>query len=156
GEANWPITAYCSGLILGVLWLVDDLRAATGWYKRLAQGGLVAACGIGLLLSFLLHASALAHPLLAPLAGPVTLEQPFPFLRLDPTCRLRGGRTRAAEVDRLRRQQEREPVLTATGWSLPGLVGFYCDDHPTCYSIAPAFGDRRSQYDFWRPNPISD
>jgi len=159
GEPNWPATAYISGIVLAVLWLVDDLREARGWYRRSALAGLTAACVIGVLLTLLVHGSAWIDPLLAPLAGPVTPEQPFPLRRLDPTLRLRGWRTLAAEVDRIRaklREQNIEPVLAATGWSMPGLLGFYCDGHPTAYSLGAALGDRRSQYDFWRPNPISD
>ena len=39
---------------------------------------------------------------------------------------------------------------------MPGLIGFYCQDHPTVYSLGAAFGDRSSQYDFWGPNPIGN
>src|SRR5262249_52490887 len=45
-------------------------------------------------------------------------------------------------------------VLTAAGWSLPGEIGFYCAGHPTVHSLGLALGDRRSQYDFWGPNPV--
>src|SRR5262249_48838465 len=47
-----------------------------------------------------------------------------------------------------------DPVITATGWNLPGQVGFYCQGHPTVHSLGPALGDRRSQYDFWAPSPV--
>jgi hypothetical protein len=46
--------------------------------------------------------------------------------------------------------------LAGASWSLPGEVGFYLPDHPQVYSLGPVLGDRRSQYDLWRPNPISD
>jgi 4-amino-4-deoxy-L-arabinose transferase-like glycosyltransferase len=159
GEPNWPVTAYISGLVLAALWLVDELRTATGWYRRLTLGGMTTASVVGILLTLVVHGSAWIGPLLAPLAGPATAEQPFPLRRLDPTLRLRGWRTLAAKVDDLRgklREQNIEPVLAATGWSTPGLLGFYCEGHPTAYSLGLALGDRRSQYDFWRPNPISD
>jgi 4-amino-4-deoxy-L-arabinose transferase-like glycosyltransferase len=159
GEPNWPVTAYISGLVLGVLWLAEELPVATGWYRRLSVGGLATACGAGVLLTLFMHCSAWAHPVLAPLAGPATAEQPFPLRRLDPTLRLRGWRALAAEVDAARselRGRGVEPVLAGSGWSLPGSLGFYCDGHPAVYSLGPAFGDRRSQYDFWRPNPVED
>ena len=54
------------------------------------------------------------------------------------------------------RSQGIEPVVVGTGWSLPGEVGFYCAGHPTVYSAGPILGDRRSQYDLWRPNPVAD
>jgi hypothetical protein len=79
--------------------------------------------------------------------------------RWDPTCRLRGWRTLAAEIDRQRaelRQRGIEPVIAASGWSLPGEIGFYCSGHPHVYSFALAGGGRHSQYDLWRPNPTND
>jgi hypothetical protein len=39
---------------------------------------------------------------------------------------------------------------------LPGELGFYCAGHPAVYSVGPALGDRSSQYDLWRPNPVAD
>ncbi len=159
GEPNWPVTAYISGLVLGVLWLGEELSTATGWYRRLSLAGLGVACAVGVLLTLFVHCSALAHPVLVPLAGPATAEQPFPLRRLDPTLRLRGWRQLAMEVDAARaelRGRGIEPVLAGSGWSLPGLLGFYCEGHPVVYSLGPALGDRRSQYDFWRPNPIED
>ena len=39
---------------------------------------------------------------------------------------------------------------------MPGEIGFYCAGHPTVYSLGSALGDRRSQYDFWQPNPLWD
>ncbi len=79
--------------------------------------------------------------------------------RLDPTCRLKGWRTLAAEVDRLRDQCRRdgiEPILASARWSEVGELGFYCQGQPIVYSIGLAHGDRHSQYDLWRPNPLAD
>ena len=44
------------------------------------------------------------------LSGPATPECPTPLSRLDPTCRLRGWRTLAAAVDRLREQLRAEGI----------------------------------------------
>jgi hypothetical protein len=93
------------------------------------------------------------------LAGPPTEGNPQPLRRLDPTCRLRGWRTLAAEVDRIGaelRAAGEEPVLAGSGWNLPGEVGFYCQGQPSVYSFGLALGDRHSQYDLWRPNPVAD
>jgi hypothetical protein len=49
-----------------------------------------------------------------------------------------------------------DPLIAAGGWSLPGELAFYCQGHPTVYSLGPALADRHSQYDLWRPNPILD
>ncbi len=159
GEPNWPVTAYVAGLVLGLLWMVDEFAKATGWYRRLSLAGLATACIAGILLVFSVHFSVWLHPLLEPLAGPVTARQPFPLRRLDPTLRLRGWQELAGQLDRIRGQlrgQNEEPVLAGVGWSMPGLLGFYCADHPVVYSLGLAFGDRRSQYDLWRPNPVWD
>jgi 4-amino-4-deoxy-L-arabinose transferase-like glycosyltransferase len=159
GEPNWPVTAYISGLALGGIWMAEELQAAHGWYRRMALGGLAMAVLAGTVLTAAVHFSGTIAPLLAGFAGRPTPEQPYPLRRLDPTLRLRGWRHLAAEIDRHRlalRDQQVEPVLAATGWSMPGLVGFYCAGHPTVYSLGPVFGDRHSQYDFWRPNPLSD
>ncbi|MCC6417106.1 MAG: glycosyltransferase family 39 protein [Gemmataceae bacterium] len=159
GEPNWPVTAYVSGLVLGVAWLARELRAARGWYRGLTVGGLGVTCALGVLLTLTVHHSAWAWPALTRLAGPPTETQPLPLRRVDPTCRLRGWKTLGAAVDEtcdaLRRTGV-EPVLAASSWSLPGEVAFYCRGHPTVYSFGLPFGDRRSQYDFWRPNPVAD
>jgi hypothetical protein len=159
GEPNWPVTAYISGIVLGLLWMVDELSVAASWYRRLSLGGMAMACLAGLLLVVLVHFSTWVHPVLEPFAGPATVDQPVPLRRLDPTLRLRGWRDLASQVDQLRhalREQGGEPVLAALGWSVPGLLAFYCEDHPAVYTLGSALGDRRSQYDFWRPNPLGD
>src|SRR5262249_42658632 len=79
--------------------------------------------------------------------------------RLDPTCRLRGWRFLAAKIDRLRAQLRRggvEPVLAGTAWNIPGELAFYCEGNPAVYSLGLALGDRHSQYDLWRANPLAD
>jgi hypothetical protein len=84
----------------------------------------------------------------------------MPLRRLDPTCRLRGWRTSlAAAVDRVRerlRREGAEPLVAASVWYEPGELGFYCQGHPVVYSLGLALGDRHSQYDLWRPNPVAD
>jgi hypothetical protein len=159
GELNWPVTAYLSGAVLAAAWVADQLRAPAAWYRRLAAAGLTTACALGLTLTVLMHYSTLAHPLLARLSGPASARHPLPLRRFDPTCRLKGWHTLAAVVDDLRarlRAEGCEPVLAGTGWSLPGELAFYSAGHPTVYSLGPALGERRSQYDFWRPNPVAD
>jgi 4-amino-4-deoxy-L-arabinose transferase-like glycosyltransferase len=159
GEPNWPVAAYFPGIVLGVEWLVWQLRNAAGWEWRITAGGLPAACVCGVALTLLAHFSAWAHPLLAVVAGPPTHRHPYPLRRLDPTLRLRGWHELAAEVDVVRdqvRREEGEPVLATTGWNMPGLLGFYCAEHPRVYSLGLPLGDRWSQYDFWRPNPVWD
>ena len=54
------------------------------------------------------------------------------------------------------REKGSEPILAGSGWSIPGEIGFYCDGQPKVYSLGFALGDRHSQYDLWRPNPLAD
>lgn len=159
GQPNWPAATYISGLVLAVIWLVGEFPTLSIWSKRIYGGALAATCLLGVGLTLFVHQSAWAYPVLARLSGPPTPEQPTPLRRWDPTCRLRGWRTLAAEVDRLREELARQgvdPVVAAAVWNHPGQLGFYCQGHPTVYSLGLALGGRHSQYDFWRPNPLDD
>jgi hypothetical protein len=104
-----------------------------------------------------MHQSEWLYPVITPLGGPD--GRLAKVRRWDPTCRLRGWSTLGAEVGRVRAQLRNggvEPVLAASGWALPGAIGFYTDGRPEVYSLALALGGRHSQYDLWRPNPVSD
>jgi 4-amino-4-deoxy-L-arabinose transferase-like glycosyltransferase len=159
GEPNWPVTAYISGLVLAAGWITAQFGDPRRWYRRLATATLAAACVVGLALTVLVHRSDWLRPVLVACSGEPTAEQPLPLRRFDPTCRLRGWHFLGREVDRLRAELEaagEEVVLAAANWSLPGELGFYCQGHPVVYSIGSAGGDRSSQYDLWRPNPVDD
>jgi 4-amino-4-deoxy-L-arabinose transferase-like glycosyltransferase len=159
GEPNWPVAAYLSGLVLAAGWLATHLRSPQQWYRRATVAGLTAFCGLGLVVTLLMHYSVLAQPVLAVLSGPPTATQPLPLRRFDPTCRLRGWRVLAAEVDRVRAELQAEgtePLLAAASWNVPGQLGFYCQGQPAVFCFGLALGDRHSQYDLWRPNPVSD
>lgn len=164
GEPNWPIVAYLSGMILAAAWLARRLgwagfpRAESPRFdlaRPLAYGFLV----LGFLVTLAVHDSRWLQPVLVRLAGSATEVQPAPLRRLDPTCRLKGWRTLAGEVDALAarlRAEGSEPLIAAGSWSLPGEIGFYSEGHPTVYSLGSGLGDRRSQYDLWHPNPVDD
>jgi hypothetical protein len=156
-QPNWPVTAYLSGLVLTVGWLAGKLRTSSSllW----PAFGLGVACCLGAIVTAFMHHSERVHPILKQFAGSPTDDRPFPLRRLDPTCRLRGWQALAAEVDRRRSQLRNEgvePELAGSGWTLPGELAFYCQGHPTVYSLGLAMGDRHSQYDWWRPNPLAD
>jgi hypothetical protein len=159
GEMNWPVTAYLSGLVLAAGWLEGQFVSATVWRRRLAWGGLTAACLVGVVLTGFIHYSDRLYPLMTRFMRPPKEESDFPIRRLDPTCRLRGWRDLGAQVDLLRalvRQEEgQDPVLAGSTWSLPGELGVYCNGHPQAYSVGLVSGDRHSQYDLW-PNPVHD
>jgi hypothetical protein len=159
GEPNWPVTAYISGLVLAVAWLAERWRSHSAWQRRLTRIGLTGTCVLGLAVNVFMHESTWLYPVLRPLAGPPSEQRPLPLRRFDPTCRLRGWAVLADAVDRLCdevRARGEEPVLAATSWSLPGELGFYCKCHPIVYSVGLPLGDRHSQYDLWRPNPVAD
>ncbi|MCI0461047.1 MAG: glycosyltransferase family 39 protein, partial [Gemmataceae bacterium] len=158
-EPNWPVTAYLSGLVLAASWLVKQLRSGQLWYRWHTAASLVTACTVGLLLTLFVHRSQWLQPVLLRLSGPPSAERPLPLRRFDPTCRLRGWRVLAAEVDRVRGELHAEgiePLLAGAAWTLPGELAFYCAGHPPVYSLGLALGDRHSQYDLWRPNPVHD
>ncbi len=159
GEPNWPAAAYLSGLVLGAGHLATAWPRAGNCYRCCLAMAVTVFALLGLAVTFFAYESQLVHPWLAHLAGPATPERPLPMRRLDPTCRLRGWRTLAAAVQCRRQQladQGLQPFLAAANWTLPAELAFYCADQPTVYSLGPALGDRHSQYDLWRPNPLAD
>ncbi len=158
-EPNWPVTAYLSGLVLTVYWLAGVANSSSSIVRNSVRAAVISACVLGLGTIFLMHYSEIAHPLLARFVGSPTEEHPAPLRKIDPTCRLRGWRELAAAVDDLRaelRAKGIEPVLAAASWTLPGELGFYCQGHPQVYCMGIVQGDRHSEYDLWRPNPIED
>jgi 4-amino-4-deoxy-L-arabinose transferase-like glycosyltransferase len=159
GQVNWPAAAYVAGLVLAVAWVREQLQSQNP-LRKLVCGGLLLAVWLGLLLSVGAHFPGLARPVLAVLAGPPTSADAAPIRKFDPTCRLRGWRTLAGELDtlcdRVRRETGQEPVLAAMVWTTPGELAFYCRGHPEAYSFGLALADRHSQYDLWRPNPLAD
>lgn len=159
GEANWPITGYIAGLVLMVSFLASCLGEIHVSLRRTTWACLMLFCGLGLGLTLAVHDSRLARPLLDRLARAPSEREPTPLRRLDPTCRLKGWRTLAGEVDRLRaalRAEGTEPLLASGHWTLPGEIGFYAQEQPVVYCLGSGLGDRHSQYDLWRPNPIAD
>lgn len=162
GQVNWPAAAYISGFVLCVAWVREQLN---GPYSRPVARTVFAGVAIGLTLSTLVHFPGLMRPALAAAAGPASEptdlgRDPTPIRRFDPTARLRGWQTLAKEVDvirdRVRAETGQEPLVAGTVWNVPGALGVYCKGHPETYSFGRAMGDRHSQYDVWRPNPVAD
>ncbi|HEY1376453.1 MAG TPA: glycosyltransferase family 39 protein, partial [Gemmataceae bacterium] len=160
GQVNWPAAAYLSGGVLAAGWLDERVRSPRPGVRKATRLAVAGAAALGLALTLVIHyPTTVARPLFVALAGPPTPDRPRPLRRVDPTFRLRGWRTLAAAVDEARaevRAGGEEPVVVATIWTLPGVLGAYCDGHPTVYTIGLALGDRWSQYDLWRPNPVRD
>ena len=159
-QINWPVAAYLSGMILALAWVIQQLTHPSPGYRKLAQVGFSLICLLGLTINVIIHDTGKLHPILAQIAGPPTLENPFPIRQFDPTCRLRGWQYLASQVDdlkeKLKREEGQTPEIAGLNWMMPGQLGFYCEGHPTVYSLGLAMGDRHSQYDLWHPNPLED
>jgi hypothetical protein len=117
--------------------------------------GLTCAVALGLLTSAVVRWPGIVRPSLATVSPDPTDDTPPPVRRLDPTARLAGWRTLAEAVDEVRAELD-DPVIVTMAWTVPGELAFYCDGHPEVYTFAPAVGDRFSQLDLWRPNPVAD
>lgn len=157
GQVNWPAAAYVTGFVLSVAWVRDRL---TGPNPALVARVVSCGAAVGLALSALVHFPGLMRGALAQLGGAPTETNPTPVRKFDPTARLRGWRALAAEVDalraRVRAETGEDPLVAGTVWNVPGALGVYCAGHPETYSFGSAMGDRHSQYDVWRPNPVAD
>ncbi len=153
GQLNWPAAAYVGGSVLAAAWIRER-------NSRAVRIALIAATILGFAYSVGLRFPQFARPALAVLLPSPSERNPTPIRKIDPTCRLTGWSTLAHEVDRLRDRVQREtgedPALAGMLWTIPGELSFYCREHPPAYSFGPALADRHSQYDLWRPNPVSD
>lgn len=154
GEANWPIAAYLSGAVLTLRAWPVGLEAS-----NLRLVGVFSTAAVGLLLTIGIHAPLVMQPVLLRIAGPETSERPMPMRRVDPTCRMRGWRQLAGEVDAVRAELMARgvtPILAAERWTQAGELAFYCDNQPSVYCLGVLLDDRDSQYDLWRPNPCAN
>lgn len=146
GQPNWPAAAYVGGLVLAAAWVRQH------GFRRTVIG----TAAVGVVVSIVMRFPAL----MLPLAAEPTDANPTPVRRFDPTARLRGWQTLAAELDRVRERVECEtgadPILAGVRWHVPGELAFYGRGRPEAYSFGPALEDRHSQYDLWRPNPTAD
>jgi 4-amino-4-deoxy-L-arabinose transferase-like glycosyltransferase len=156
-QLNWPLAAYVGSLPLVAAWGWRYWESGSNREKKLLGAGLCLFLPLGLGATILLHFPEAVHASLATMA--IGQRDSINLRKLDPTCRLRGWRELAVEVERTRKELRAEgiePVLATTYWNLPGEIGFYLPDHPEVYCIGRAGGSRWSQYDLWRPNPIAD
>jgi 4-amino-4-deoxy-L-arabinose transferase-like glycosyltransferase len=159
GEPNWPIAAYLSGGVLAAGWLSGWLVEQSETRRRWALAGMVVCAGFGLVGTLAIHQPVLIQPVLLRIVGPATPERPAPLRRIDPTARLRGWAHLGEEVDRVRAElaeREIDPIIATGRWTQAGEVGIYAKGHPKVYCFGLLLGDRTSQYDVWRPNPVFD
>lgn len=158
GQANWAITAYLSGMVLTLGWLLEEIRSSSQRQRRVIWLGMGTATAVGLLLIVHMHFPSAAFPVLCRIAGESKDAKQIPVRKLDPTTRMRGYQTLAKEVDeRVRALRARgiDPIVACGSWTIPGVLKFYCREEVEIYCIGVALGTRHSQYDLWQPNPIS-
>ncbi len=156
GEPNWPLPAYASGLVLLLVAMRETLETAPDLGRRLRTFA-TAFVLVGIALTVVALNMDALHPALAPWAGEPTTLRPHPLRRFDPTTRLRGwaqlGGAVRQTVAQLRQQGE-DPILVGTNYSIASELAFHTGLE--VYSLGRVFGDRHTQYDLWRPNPVAD
>ncbi len=142
GQANWTAPAFISLSLLLVAYSCNLARRAV-WARRLAAGGLALAAVMSLLLANLDAVRVLGYPL------PYTL---------DPSSRLRGWKTVAEEVGRLRERMEKEEgkrfFLIGNKYQTSSMLAFYLPEkrvegpgHPPVY--IPESQHIQNQYSFF-------
>ncbi|WP_020473327.1 glycosyltransferase family 39 protein [Zavarzinella formosa] len=159
-QLNWPAGAYVGGTVLVVDFLRRTLPLAGRRRRQLVFGLLGTFLFIGGLGTVIIHESRWMTRQIARFLPPDSPEKPTRIRQFDPAARLKGWQHLAGELDRIRREfresGQDDPILAGLRWDLPGEMGFYCEGHPSVYSLGLAMGDRHSQYDWWRPNPLTD
>ncbi len=160
GQVNWPVPAFLAGLPLLVALLADLFPRLSLAGQRWLRRAMVVSLGVGIGGTVLLHDSRPVLPWLSACCEAESETRPTPVRRLDPTCRLRGWKTLAETVQRLRdqvrQQRQQEAIVAADQWTIVSELAFYLPDQPRTYSLARAAAGRYSQYDLWHPNPIDE
>lgn len=163
-QPNWPVLALLPGLSLLVGWLVH-LREPSRRLRSGLVGGrtanvlitagvLFGGAGVGLL-----HVSETLMPLFGWLARHEPPWSLTPVAKYDPSARLRGWSQLGAAVGRAlaaERATGRAPFIITDDYQVASQIAMYCPGEPTTFCLQAALGDRQSQYDLWRPNPIRD
>jgi hypothetical protein len=130
--------------------------ASAGRWRWFVTRVLPLTVAVGLLASVLVRWPGVVRPALAAVLPPPATDAAPPIRRFDPTARLAGWKTLAEAVDEVRADVGDDPVVVTMAWTAAGELGFYCDGHPPVYTFGSVIGDRVSQYDLWRPNPLAD
>ena len=159
-QVNWPIAGFVSGMVLASDWLLKKLHDSLPRERRNWRIVTVLGCCLALAVSLFAIEPRIIRPIATRFAGSPSEMNPAPRRTWDPSCRLRGWKWLAGEIDRIRDEiiskDGVEPVLATDRWNKAGELGFYCRGNPRVVCLGQAVGDRYSQYDLWRPNPIDD
>ena len=163
-EANWAAPAHVSIVALIGGWADARMARASARgrsTRRLAWvlGGLWVVSLVSL--SLLQHSEWL-YPSLSRVIPASRTELPAPLRQLDPTCRMRGYRELAAEVERrleALRAEGLDPFVLTPTYTLASSLSFYLPGQPEvyCLSWSPAMAAKAvNQHDLWHPNPRHD
>lgn len=155
-QLNWPAAGYIGGLLL-----VVDFHYRT-WHNlpKFLKLTCCSVIGLGLFGTAIIHDSRLLTRVVDPLLPPDSVEKPLRIRQFDPAARLKGWHYLGEQLDMIRREVKQvtqaEPIVAGVRWDLPGEIAVYSQDTPPVYTLGLVMGDRHSQYDWWRPNPIAD
>lgn len=157
-QPNWPVLALLPGMPLLVAWLRRQWWGARR-ARRLARIVIITGAVTGGTAVVLMHHTEWFAPALRWVARREPPWNLTPVAKYDPTARLRGWSQLGAavgEVLQAEQQRGRAPFVVTDDYQVASEVAFYTPGHPQVYCLQSVLGDRQSQYDLWRPNPIFD
>jgi len=158
-QPNWPMLALLPGCIVLVCWLARLWQAPAAAARRWARGVVVTGSLLGSATVLVMHHTEWLAPLIGWLAEREPPWNLTPAAKYDPTARLRGWTQLGAAVGTVRAAEwaaGRDPFIITDDYQTASQIAFYCPGQPTVYCLQAALGDRQSQYDLWRPNPLRD
>jgi hypothetical protein len=161
-QPTWMAPAYFSVLVL-IGWQFERALRAGGGGRRAAVrwvcvGFWVLSAGCVLAVGH----TEWFYPVASRWLPRPTPEHLSQIRRFDPTCRLRGSRAMAEEIDsRLAalRARGEEPFLLTAEYGMASLLSFYLPGQPEVSCLGGAAGVTAAvgaQHDLWRPNPRLD
>lgn len=156
-QPNWPVLGHPAGMILLAIWLRRLLM--TPQHRKAAKTLIVSGAAIGGALVVVMHHTDWLMPLFSRLSADAPPWELTPAAKYDPAARLRGWRELGEAVGDVlveERAAGRDPILLTDDYQVASEVAFYTPGHPQVYCIQVALGQRYSQYDLWRPNPVAD
>ncbi len=163
-QLNWPAAQFISGFILILLVLKKqtpkDLRNHRVNFPFQMPRRMVCWIIFGFCLGLISLDGRFLQKSLVDLIEPFCRFDPFPLRKIDPTCRLVGWRELGKKIDQINEQlfekTGEKPVIIALNWTIASELSFYCRNNSEIYSCGRICGDRYSQFDLWKPNPIHD
>ncbi len=158
-QPNWPMPALLPGVVLMVCGLARLWRSSHAGARRWARVLVAAGVVWGGALVVVMHRTEWVLPVFHWLARREPPWNLTPIAKYDPTARLRGWSELGRAVGAVwaeARAGGRDPFIVTDDYQTASQIAFYTPGRPTVYCLQAALGDRQSQYDIWRPNPLRD